>query len=114
MGRLHIEHVIPLAAGGTDDEMNLWVSCSICNGHKSDKTSSVDPVTGERVSLFHPRIQQWFDHFRWSEDGLRVIGITPTGRATVAALHLDDDADALVVRGYWVIAGWHPPTELDS
>ena len=33
------------------------------------------------------------------------------GRATVAALHLSDDPDALTVRSYWVVAGWHPPTE---
>jgi len=34
------------------------------------------------------------------------------GRATVSALHLSDDPDALTVRGYWVLAGWHPPAEL--
>ena len=113
MGRLHLDHVTPLADGGTDDETNLWLSCSICNGHKSDKTSGVDPLTAESVKLFHPRHQKWSDHFEWSEDGLRVHGLTPTGRATVSALRLDDDPDAVIVRGYWVIAGWHPPTESD-
>jgi len=54
-------------------------------------------------------IPNWFNHFRWSEDGLRIIGLTTIGRATVAALHLDDDPDALIVRSYWVMAGWHPP-----
>jgi hypothetical protein len=33
------------------------------------------------------------------------------GRATVDALHLDDDPDALIVRGCWVLAGWHPQTD---
>jgi hypothetical protein len=56
-------------------------------------------------------MDKWADHFRWSEDGLRIIGQTPVGRATVVALHLADDPDALVVRGYWVAAGWHPPTD---
>jgi hypothetical protein len=37
------------------------------------------------------------------------VGKTPTGRATVKALHLSDDADVLEVRSYWVLAGWHPP-----
>lgn len=55
--------------------------------------------------------EKWSEHFRWSDDGLRIIGLTPIGRATVAALHLDDDPDALVVRGYWVLAGWHPPAD---
>jgi 5-methylcytosine-specific restriction endonuclease McrA len=37
MARLEIEHIIPLARGGSDDEGNLWLACPICNGHKSDK-----------------------------------------------------------------------------
>ncbi|MEN2383523.1 MAG: hypothetical protein ACSI46_02035 [Gloeotrichia echinulata DVL01] len=27
------------------------------------------------------------------------------------ALRLSDDADALEVRSYWVLAGWHPPKD---
>ncbi len=111
MARLEVEHVIPIARGGTDDESNLWLSCPLCNRHKSDRTHAIDPETGAEVPLFHPRDQRWSEHFRWSSDGLRVTGLTPTGRATVAALHLDDDADALIVRSYWVLAGWHPPAD---
>ncbi len=109
MARLELEHIIPISKGGSNDESNLWLACPLCNGYKSDKTTAVDPETGETVKLFNPRTQDWFEHFRWTEDGLRVVGRTPTGRATVAALHLSDDADALVVRSYWVLAGWHPP-----
>jgi hypothetical protein len=111
MGRLHIEHIIAVAEDGTDDEDNLWMTCSICNGHKSDKINEIDPVTGERVPLFNPRTQNWFEHLKWSDDGLQVIGLTPTGRATVIALHLDRDVDALITREFWVSVGWHPPTE---
>ena len=107
---LQVEHVIPLATGGTDDEPNLWLACPICNGHKSSKTTGVDPETAEAVLLFHPRQQNWHEHLAWSEDGLRIVGLTPTGRATVAALHLDRDPLALEVRSYWIAAGWHPPT----
>lgn len=42
---------------------------------------------------------------------LRIVGRTPTGRATVAALHLDSDPIALEVRSYWITAGWHPPVD---
>lgn len=111
MARLEIEHIIPLAQGGASDESNLWLSCPLCNRHKGDKTSALDPLTGAVVALFNPRTQLWADHFRWSEDGLHIIGLTPIGRATVAALHLDDDPDALLVRSYWVLAGWHPPED---
>lgn len=111
MARLEIEHIIPIAKGGTDDESNLWLACPLCNGHKSDKTHAVDPETGETVPLFHPRTQIWSEHFQWTEDGLRVVGKTATGRATVYALHLSDDPAALEVRSYWVLAGWHPPKD---
>jgi HNH endonuclease len=111
MARLEIEHLIPLAKGGTSDETNLWLSCPLCNRFKADRISARDPETGGVVPLFNPRNQRWSDHFRWSEDGLRVIGLTPVGRATVDALHLDDDPDALIVRGCWVLAGWHPQTD---
>ena len=111
MAQLWIEHIIPRSKGGSDEESNLWLSCPICNGHKAEKTHAEDPETGESVPLFNPRTQDWPEHFRWTADGLRILGLTPVGRATVLALHLDDDPKALTVRSYWVSAGWHPPSE---
>ena len=111
MARLEIEHILPHARGGTDDEPNLWLSCPLCNGHKSDRTEGLDPETGQIVPLFNPRRQSWNEHFRWADDGIRIFGLTPTGRATVVLLRLSDDPDALQVRGYWVKAGWHPPRD---
>lgn len=110
MARLEIEHIIPLSKQGSNDESNLWLACPLCNRYKGDKTTAIDPKTGKIVPLFNPRTQVWFEHFRWTEDGLRIVGRTQIGRATVAALHLSDDPDALEVRSYWVLAGWHPPT----
>ena len=116
MARLTIEHIIPRSAFRPGDlaanaEDNLWVSCSFCNGHKSDKTHGIDPDTNELVPLFNPRKQNWGDHFKWDEDSIRIIGLTPVGRATVRTLHLDDDPDALTVRANWVTVGWHPPRD---
>lgn len=110
MARLEIEHIVPLARGGRDDELNLWLACPLCNGHKSDKIEARDPETHAMMPLFNPRTQVWQEHFQWTEDGLRIMGRTPIGRATVQALHLDSDPDAIEVRRYWVLAGWHPPT----
>src|SRR5262249_45728909 len=50
---------------------------------------AVDPETRTSVPPFHARRQQWHEHFAWSEDQLRVVGLTPTGRATVMFLHLN-------------------------
>ena len=114
MARLEVEHIVPLAKGGSSDESNLWLACPLCNRYKGDKTAAIDPDTGAAVPLFNPRAQVWAEHFRWTEDGLRIVGLTPTGRATAAILHLSDDPDALEVRSYWVSAGWHPPRDLVS
>lgn len=111
MARLQVEHIIPLAEGGTSEESNLWLACPICNGHKSDKVRGVDPQTGKQVSLFNPRTQAWKEHFRWIDEGLRILGVTSIGRATVEELHLSNDPDALEVRSYWILAGWHPPQD---
>ncbi len=111
MARLEVEHILPLAKGGMNDETNLWLACPLCNRHKGDKVSAFDPETRVIVPLFNPRTQQWSEHFRWSNDGIRIIGLTPIGRATVIALQLSEDPDALLVRSYWVLAGWHLPAE---
>jgi hypothetical protein len=111
LARLEIEHLIPRARGGSSDEDNLWVSCPLCNRYKGDQTLAADPETGQIVPLFNPRQQNWFEHFCWTPDGVQIRGLTPTGRATVVALHLSDDPDALLVRSYWVLAGWHPPRD---
>ena len=44
---------------------------------------------GEFVPLFHPRSDNWHDHFRWN--GYRVTGLTTIGRATLDALTLNHE-----------------------
>lgn len=111
LGILEIEHIIPKAKGGTDDEENLWLACRLCNGYKGITTHERDPVTGRRVKLFNPRWQKWSRHFQWSQDGTRIIGRTACGRATVIALQLNN-LIAVTVRQQWVVAGWHPPEDI--
>jgi hypothetical protein len=106
---MHIEHIIPLALGGASDETNLWLACAWCNSYKATQIRAVDPQTGEQVSLFNPRTQPWSEHFQWSDDGSEIIGITPTGRATVIALRLNNEF-IVPARRQWIMAGWHPPS----
>ena len=104
---MEIEHIVPLAKGGLDDEQNLWLACRTCNNFKSDQTEGRDALTSLTEALFNPREQKWLEHFRWSEDGIRVIGITAIGRATIDALQLNNDL-MLAVRRLWVQVSWHP------
>ena len=104
------EHIIPRVAGGTTALDNLALSCLGCNSHKYTKTYARDPETGRRVRLFHPRRQKWSRHVAWSEDCIRIIGRTSSGRATVEALHLNR-AELVALRRILYVAGEHPPPE---
>jgi hypothetical protein len=105
---LHVEHIIPIAAGGSSTIDNLWLACDLCNSYKGTATQATDPVTGDLVPLFNPRMQKWSEHFQWSEEGIHIIGLTPTGRATVIALRLNN-AILVEARRWWVKSGWYPP-----
>ena len=108
MGRLQIDHIMPVARGGSNDEDNLCLACELCNGHKWAKTEAIDAESEKTSFLFNPRLQKWEDHFVWSANGIEVVGVTPIGRATIITLRMNDEP-ALTVRRYWVRAGWHPP-----
>ncbi len=81
-----IDHIIPKAAGGTTHPDNLALTCPHCNAHKWDAVEAADPITGEVVPLFHPRQNEWADHFAWTSGTGELAGRTAVGRATVAAL----------------------------
>ncbi len=103
-----IEHIIPLAKGGTDDLENLALSCQRCNNHKFTATHSLDTATGILVALYHPRIDAWELHFQWSEDFTEIIGISPNGRASVQRLQLNRQG-LINLRQVFVQVGLHPP-----
>lgn len=88
----HLEHVVPVARGGPDDASNRALACASCNLAKADRVRGVDPLTGdEAVPLFHPRVDDWQEHFSWSPDRRTLMGRTARGRATIAALDLNGE-----------------------
>lgn len=103
-----IDHVIPLSEGGATALDNLCLSCPTCNRYKANKLTAIDPVTGQRTALFHPRTQVWNTNFSWDEVGIYIIGITPVGRATVESLRINRPV-LIQLRGYWIALGLHPP-----
>jgi hypothetical protein len=108
-----VEHVVPFQAGGGDELENLAFACQGCNNHKYTKTEGLDPVTGEMVSLFHPRLQRWRDHFIWGHDFTQILGLTPTGRVTVETLRLNREG-LVNLRQVLFESGEHPPPEGDD
>ncbi len=86
----------------------LAYACQGCNGSKYVKTEAPDPITKIVVPLFNPRVQNWNDHFSWGKIFTIVVGITPTGRATVFALKLNRKK-LVMLREALVFFGTHPP-----
>ena len=105
-----LDHILPRSKHGATTFENLCLACRTCNEFKSDLTEAVDPLTGETVPLFNPRTQLWTDHFTWIQDSTRVEGLTATGRATIAALRMNNSI-VVVARDRWAISGWHPPSD---
>lgn len=58
------------------------------------------------LQLFNPRQQVWKKLFRWY--GVRVVGLTATGRATIEALNMNR-AIMLAIRSEEELLGRHPP-----
>ena len=104
----HVEHITPRAKGGASRETNLALACPSCNLHKSDRTHAVDPLHGNVAPLFHPRRDEWREHFVWEGD--RLVGRTPTGRATVEALGLNHPR-RMRIRGAEAHFGLFPPQD---
>ena len=68
------DHIIARKHGGQTAPDNLAFACLYCNRYKGPNLSGIDPVSGEIVRLFHPRLDVWAEHFRW--DGPVLLGRT--------------------------------------
>lgn len=102
----HIDHIIPVVAGGATTSDNLALACVSCSLRKSARQTVIDPETKKEVSIFNPRQQVWTENFHW--DDVRVVGLTATGRGTIEALKMNR-AMMLAIRGEEQLLGRHPP-----
>lgn len=87
--RFHVDHIIAEQHGGSEELSNLALCCARCNLNKGPNLSGIDSETGAIVPLFHPRTDRWDEHFE--RQGVLVVGLTPTGRATAHVLKMNED-----------------------
>lgn len=103
----HIDHVVPRSASGPTASDNLALACVSCSLRKWSRQKFTDPESAEEVPLFNPRTQEWAAHFDWDDE--RIVALTPTGRATLAALAMNRPL-ILGIRHEEIARGRHPPS----
>jgi len=100
-----VDHIVPLALGGLPDPTNLALACRSCNSHKGPAIEARDPLTSEMTPLFHPRTDDWDEHFRLDLRSGRVEGLTARGRATARRLAMNSRL-AVRARRLWELLGF--------
>jgi hypothetical protein len=100
-----IDHIISRKHGGLSELGNLAYACLRCNARKGSDIGSLDPNTGEFVSLFNLRRHRWSDHFVFR--GGVIEPLTAEGNATARLLKLNLDK-RVVERRLLAAAGRYP------
>jgi hypothetical protein len=103
----HIEHIVARQHGGSTSLANLALACWTCNLKKGPNLSGIDPATGIVTALFHPRENQWLEHFSAHVAtliplGIEIRGLTAVGRATVRVLALNEEMRQMVRYELWL------------
>jgi hypothetical protein len=83
------DHLIPHQHDGRTEESNLALACLRCNRYKGPNVGAFDPVTGQLVPLFNPRLHKWSDHFVL--EGATIRALTAEARVTIKLFHLNDE-----------------------
>ena len=96
-----VEHVIPLARKGANDETNLALACRSCNLRKGTRVSGIASGSNAEVRFFHPRHDRWDEHFQANAQSGLILGITSIGKVTVESLEIDSSAQ-VADRQLWI------------
>jgi HNH endonuclease len=102
-----VEHIVPQAHGGPDDDDNLALACHSCNLFKSDSETGRDKEAQVEVALFHPRRDSWEDHFRVDAETTEIHGLTAVGRAAVQRLQINRSRQ-ITARRRWIALDLFP------
>jgi hypothetical protein len=100
-----VDHVYAEKHGGQTTEENLCLCCALCNRHKGSDLASLDPLNGEITPLFHPRRDQWAEHFKLN--GVVIESLTPQARVTVRLLQMNS-RERIIERQLLIALGRYP------
>ena len=99
-----VDHIIAEKHGGTTTEENLALSCPLCNQAKGSDIASIDPETGDTVRLYHPRQDNWNEHFCIEATNGMISPLSKIGRVTIKLLRINRSS-SLPVRQILIKAG---------
>ena len=102
-----VDHIVPSALGGTNQENNLALACHACNLYKSAYISGFDELTQSATRIFQPRLDTWAEHFWVNLNNRRIEGLTDVGRATVLRLRFNSPIQ-LEARILWLACDIFP------
>ena len=84
---MHVDHIIAVKHAGESLLDNLALACVHCNRHKGPNIAGVD-ANGDIIRLFHPRKDDWGQHFHW--EGSELTGRTQIGHVTIQVLKINE------------------------
>ncbi len=103
--RYQSDHIISRKHGGRTELSNLAHTCPICNNAKGSDLATILDDEEKLIRLFHPRKDNWFDHFEVHEG--EILHKTEIGEATIKLLKLND-IDRILERVDLIAAGLFP------
>jgi hypothetical protein len=84
----HIEHIISLKHGGSNDLENLAYACQICNFSKGTDIATFIGLPTNIIRFYNPRIDIWTENFEIDSSGF-IAPISQIGEATIKILELN-------------------------
>lgn len=106
VAHFEVDHVRPQVHDGQTVSENLAWACFRCNNGKGPNLAGIDAHTDQLAPLFHPRREDWDEHFEWA--GPHLLGKSPTGRATIAVLKINAPS-RITLRQQLIEEGVFPP-----
>ncbi len=85
-----VDHIVSEKHGGATEADNLAYACLFCNRHKGSDIGSILPHGGFS-RFFHPRTDQWAEHFSLAADGITIEPRTEIGVVTARILSFNTD-----------------------
>lgn len=97
-----VDHIIAEKHGGLTAIDNLALACVLCNKYKGSDIASIDGESGDIIRLYHPRRDNWQEHFLLS--AANIMPLTAIGRVTASLLQFNR-AERVAERELLVKAG---------